>query len=69
VPASELAFEQDDDRWSATDSGVLGALPYGARRELAFALKPAASNGTSPGYASLDTDFVQIHVSYRLQDQ
>lgn len=64
----DLGFERDGDHWTALDGDVLSALPYGTRRELAFALMPAASNGTRPGYASIGTDFVEISVSYRLPE-
>jgi len=66
VSADELGLERDGDRWTATDGAALAGLPYGARRELAFALMPAAANGNHPGYASVGTDFVELRLSYRL---
>jgi hypothetical protein len=66
VPVDELGFTREGDRWSADDADLLSGLAYGPSREIVFAIRPAADNGTHPGYASLETRFTELLVSYRL---
>jgi hypothetical protein len=66
TPVEDLGFERDGDHWLLADPEALSALPYGPTREIAFAIEPAAPNGTHPGYARLETSFVELQVSYRL---